>query len=515
MNVSQVKVRQVVDEGYQGEAAIIGKDLLELISSAMYVEPLTVFREYVQNAADSIDDARADGLLADTDPGVVEIHLDPGVRSIRIRDYGKGIPEDQFESRMRAIGASTKRGSKSRGFRGVGRLAGLAYAQRLIFRSRTAAENPVKEMTWDCRRLRAGIKSQSDLGLADFVTEITTVTTVNGDYPARFFEVELGGVVRQGDDRLLRAETVSDYIAQVTPVPFADDFKLGRDIEAFLAPHRSAQPLMISVNDGDPLVRPYRDNTPAGTRSDIRLQELSTFEIPGMDGGVAAVGWVAHHDYDGAIPSAAQIKGLRARVGDLQIGGSSLLEEIFPEPRFSSWTVGEVHVLDPRVLPNGRRDNFEQNGHYANLLNHLSPVARDVARRCRSSSADRQRIRAFELQAAVVDEQLDVLEQGVLGDHALIELSATLEKAVVRVEKTALAADMHHPSSETMRERSARQRERLTAICGSDQPPSPLDRLPDERRVIYQEMIDLIYECSANRVAAKLLVDRIIEKLDS
>ncbi len=514
MSASQARVRPVDVEPPQGEPAVIGKDLLELISSAMYVEPLTVFREYVQNAADAIDEARTAGVLTDDDGGMVEIQLDPGVRSIRIRDNGMGIAADQFESRMRAIGASNKRGTMARGFRGVGRLAGLAYAQRLIFRSRAAADEPVKEITWDCRRLRAGIKSQSVVGLGDFVTEITAVTNASGDYPPRFFEVELAGVVRQGDDRLLRPETVSDYLAQVTPVPFAQEFALGREIEAFLAPHRSAPPLAITVNGGDRLVRPYRDETPAGQRSDIRLRELSTFEVPGMDGSLAAVGWVAHHDYDGAIPSAARIKGLRARVGDLQIGGSSLLEEIFPEARFSSWTVGEVHVLDPKILPNGRRDNFEQNGHYANLLNHLSPVARDIARRCRSSSADRQRTRAFETQAATVDEQLDVLEQGALGDQALVELSATLEKAVARVEKTALAADMHHPASETMRERSVRQRERLVAICGTEQPPSPLDRLPEERRAIYQEMIDLIYVCSANRVAAKSLVDRILEKLE-
>ncbi len=39
----------------------IGKDVLELLSSAMYVDPLTIYREYVQNAADAIDEIRANG----------------------------------------------------------------------------------------------------------------------------------------------------------------------------------------------------------------------------------------------------------------------------------------------------------------------------------------------------------------------------------------------------------------------------------------------------------------------
>ena len=33
----------------------IGKDILELLSSSMYVDPLSIYPEYVQNAADAID----------------------------------------------------------------------------------------------------------------------------------------------------------------------------------------------------------------------------------------------------------------------------------------------------------------------------------------------------------------------------------------------------------------------------------------------------------------------------
>ena len=42
---------------------VIGKDILELLSSSMYVDPMTIYREYVQNAADSIDEARGTGEL--------------------------------------------------------------------------------------------------------------------------------------------------------------------------------------------------------------------------------------------------------------------------------------------------------------------------------------------------------------------------------------------------------------------------------------------------------------------
>ncbi len=46
------------------ERIAIGKDVLELLSTSMYVDPMTVYREYVQNAADAIDDARSAKLLS-------------------------------------------------------------------------------------------------------------------------------------------------------------------------------------------------------------------------------------------------------------------------------------------------------------------------------------------------------------------------------------------------------------------------------------------------------------------
>src|SRR5690348_3346947 len=112
----------------------VGKDLLELVSSAMYVEPLTAYREYVQNAADSIDEARRCGLLAD-EAGRIEISLDQSARVVRIRDNGAAIPGAEVRTRLLALGGSCKRGTDARGFRGVGRLAALGYAQYLTFRS--------------------------------------------------------------------------------------------------------------------------------------------------------------------------------------------------------------------------------------------------------------------------------------------------------------------------------------------------------------------------------------------
>lgn len=56
------------------------------------------------------------------------------------------------------------------------------------------------------------------------------------------------------------------------------------------------------------------------------------------------------------------------------------------EARLNGWTVGELHILDRRIVPNARRDNFEVNHHYYNLLVQLGPLAAKITQHCRSAS---------------------------------------------------------------------------------------------------------------------------------
>jgi hypothetical protein len=85
----------------------------------MYIDPMTVYREYIQNAADAVDLARAQGLLEPDQPGRVDIAVDPAIRTVRIRDNGASLAFRDFGARLTALGGSAKRGTPARGFRGV------------------------------------------------------------------------------------------------------------------------------------------------------------------------------------------------------------------------------------------------------------------------------------------------------------------------------------------------------------------------------------------------------------
>jgi molecular chaperone HtpG len=377
---------------------VVGKDVLELLSSAMYVDPLTIYREYVQNAADAIDETKSAGLFASTEAGRVDIDINVGQRTVRIRDNGIGLAGKDAPARLLSIGASPKRGSGARGFRGVGRLAGLAYCRRLTFRTRSRGDSRVVELTWDCQRLKSVLRDvgQSD-DLTSVIQRVVSLKLIDGaDYPLHFFEVELADVVRLRNDVLLNADLVAAYLSQVAPVPFSDDLRWTEEIRTTLTDLIRMGDLQINLSGhAAPLVRPHRNLFQVSEQVADEFNDIQIIHLDGLDGDTAAVGWILHHNYLGSIARQTAVGGLRLRVGNIQVGDAAILDEIFPEARFNGWSVGEIHVLDPRIVVNARRDHFEQNLHYSNLTAQLAPVARSIAKRCRAASVSRNKAKRF------------------------------------------------------------------------------------------------------------------------
>ena len=390
----------------------IGKDVLELVTGAMYVDPLTIFREYVQNAADAIDEGRRLKLFNGVSKPSIEISFDQGERVARIRDNGVGVPSRDFSWRLTAIGASKKRGTNQRGFRGVGRLAGLGYAQEIVFRSRSAGDPKVLEITWSGRKLRECLRSNEFTGdLASVIREVTEVATLPGtEWPAHFFEVELRKVGRVRNDVLMNPQEISSYLAQVAPVPFSASFPFKDEIDQTLAKHGIGPGINIVVDgQSGPLERPFEQSIVLSEKTKDRFRGIEFFEVPGVEGGIDAIGYLLHHSYFGALPKCTGIAGFRARVGNMQIGGPAIFDFLFSEQRFNSWCIGEIHILSDRLIPNGRRDDFETNVPYQNFQAHVAAVASRVSKLCREKSILRNRLRQAQIIFQNASDRLAVI----------------------------------------------------------------------------------------------------------
>lgn len=391
----------------------VGKDILDLLAGAMYVNPLDVFREYIQNAADAIDQA-LDANLKFTDEPRISLTFDQAIRSVAIRDNGISIPISDFIRRLTAVGSSQKRGSSLRGFRGVGRLSGLGYCQELVFRGRAEGDTKVSELHWNGRVLREKLRDSDFQGnLTDLIRSIVTITTLPAastiNYPERFFEVELRKVVRLRNDQLLNEDVVRDYLSQVSPAPFSDKFSFGGKINSYLENHGIRPPVRIEINDGKgPVVRKIQNQFAVREGFYDEVKEVEFVEHLGMDGEVAAVGWVCDHAYYGSLPKKHYLGGIRLRAGNIQVGDENILAEFFPESRFCGWAIGEIHVISKKILPNGRRDEFEPSNHYSHLQSEFALLAKQISQRIREKSVQRNRLQAVNYHLLNVQEWLRV-----------------------------------------------------------------------------------------------------------
>ena len=210
-----------------------GASLLETLTSALYADPIVVFREYVQNSVDSFVSIKDTGRDL-----VVSITIDLSTSSIRINDNGAGIPQEKFQLTMSSLGKSEKQGEFGQiGFRGIGRLAGLAFCDKLIFFNKKHGQR----FELDGKRYREVINSYDGRRQSlDKVMQQIALNTTSTTEEEEGFRVEMRGVSdellnlilgrshkRRKPDATLTAEISEEFVdalRTMLPLPYPDNF---------------------------------------------------------------------------------------------------------------------------------------------------------------------------------------------------------------------------------------------------------------------------------------------------
>ena len=483
--------------------SLVGSDVLGLITAGMYDNPLTVYREYIQNAADAISSAGDEG------GGTIEIEIDPSRLCVTIRDDGPGLNHEAAVRALLPIAQSQKRRESDRGFRGIGRLAGLAFSDSVTFLTRARSDRQVTRIVWDGSKLRRRINGASQTERV--IRECVTIEKLAGlGHPTHFFEVQITGIGRHAAGLMLNRDAVRNYIAEVCPVPFASTFPFAARIEGLLA--RRKGPLVLNVIfDGklSAVTRRFGEVIRFSEDRIDRFTELEEVDIPSLDrSGSAAVGWIAHSSYMGAIPKEFGIRGLRARVGNIQIGDETVFDTFFPEERFNRWCVGEIHILDPRIVPNGRRDFFELGPHVRNLENHIGTIARRISARCRTASSLRHKERRFQSSLRQIEEAFDLATSGYLSNK---DAESLVGRAMNRIQEIRghICATNGHVG------KRLEQLEELERKLGSFQPrcdPTSLRGVKESDVAAYRKVFQTLAEISPSPGAAKELIEAVLAR---
>ena len=497
--------------------AFVGKDVLELISVSMYVEPLTLYREYIQNATDSIDQAVSDKTLGSIGEGEVVITISQSDRSIKITDNGTGIPTEKFAEVMLAFGASEKRGTNARGFRGIGRFSGLGYCQKMVFRSKAKGETTVSEAEWDGRMLKRLLADNSErLSISDLVRRVASFFQYEDrEVDSHFFEIEMSSVIRMGNDILLNEDAAKRYVSQVCPVPYSDDFPYKEKLENILCDYEVSPGYNIIVkddySDSALIHRPYRERFSISESESDAITGVEVFELEGVHGGTSAVGWLFQHEYKGLMPSLGNIRGIRVRVGNTQIGDETLMGCVFPEPRFNSWSMGEIHIVEKGISPNGRRDNFDNNIHWLEIQNQFSQQAKSIARICRKNSAERNTVKQFHSEINKIDQFQGMLDSGVLSKAKSKEVRERIAGCLVKAEKLSSGTSIRQPvKNEVLSILDSYKRKYLTGGTEVQKVNDIFEVIPKSKAGAIKEVFDFIFEYSPNKVLAQSMIDKIV-----
>lgn len=106
----------------------VGASIVEIITESLYDKPIVIFREYVQNSADSITKAKYEDAAAE-----LSIEIWKEQNTLHFLDNGTGIAREAFAEKMGRIAGSDKTRRENMGYKGIGRLSGLSYCNQLRF----------------------------------------------------------------------------------------------------------------------------------------------------------------------------------------------------------------------------------------------------------------------------------------------------------------------------------------------------------------------------------------------
>ncbi len=380
---------------------ILGVHLLESITLGMYSNPLHCIREYVQNAFDSIRNARRLGQL-EPEEGRIDIRVDPGNARIVIEDNGTGMTPEEAVVKLVDIGASEKASTSvlaagHAGFRGIGRLAGISYCRQLHFETSDGGHTTcrikfnaeaINKLTRPCQK------------------PVTIVDAINRNYKAddwkteqesRFFRIILEGVK---DEQLMNPDVVQQYLEMTAPVRYdSSQWRYGPKILSIARRANASESMdtirlfILDSEIGTPreVFRPFKDcfstrNAKGTNRRTVIVRKIKPLPSNGV--GQGWWGWLAVHERKGALGD-VPFKGLRIRMHNIAVGDESIIREFWKTKPLALWCFGEVHITGQGIVPNSQRNDFEPSIQRDQLYEKLKDEMKQLEREIRYESNQR------------------------------------------------------------------------------------------------------------------------------
>lgn len=341
----------------------IGKNILDNLTTGMYSDSKVIYREYIQNACDQIDIAVREGLIK-YEEALVDIYIDEKKRYISIKDNATGVKSSVFKEDLGDIANSNKEIGKNKGFRGIGRLCGLAYCKTLKFSTSYSGETKKSIMICDAQEMRKMLYDNKKYTLEEVWSKIVSFESEEEEISKHYFEVEMFDINKENTD-LLDSKAIREYLNFVAPVPYKNVFHFRSLIYKFAESiDYKIDEYKIMVN-GYEIFKEYTKNIKEESGNRLKncdeIFNLQFKEFLDYNGKRIAWMWYGLSRFEKQIPKVNSMRGLRLRSANIQIGNDNTLESLFKESRGNYYFVGEVFAIDKGLIPNSQRDYFNEN----------------------------------------------------------------------------------------------------------------------------------------------------------
>lgn len=513
------------------EISKIGAFVLESLTTGMYNNPFDSIREYIQNSADAIISAERQGLL-EKNKGLIIITVDPEKRNLTIRDNGIGISSAEVIQKLLHIGMSDKFINHEAGFRGIGRLAGIAYCNMLHFSTSAMYEDEGTIISFDCEKIRQSFSpSRKKVDeLQDVLQKHTSQDIFQSKANEHYFEVIMEGMI-ESVDQFLDTALLEEYLSQVAPVEFdAQQFKFATKIDKFAKDRGILIPKIRLVIKRIPdferqVFKSYKTQYKTKRKDfNIEIKDIKFFP-ENIETNSPFWMWYSITDLLGMFDDET-VSGIRFRKNNIAIGGPERFSELFPgkEGRLNSWIIGEIQVLSDSIIPNARRDGFEATLSWDEIKQALDPFIKDHCKACHdaSSAANRPTAKIISSAKSVIDTAKKATKIGLIStderDALLNSINKEIEKVSTALSTRETQEEKHEINKVLTSLNALKNNLDQNSNFALDKIKSSLDK---KQRKILKEVLSIIntslsdMQCSKSNICLDQIKKVILEKYQS
>ena len=427
-----------------------GGFVLETLTIGMYGEARNAIREYIQNGFDSVQRAIGDLKILPADGGLIEIEMAEDHKSLTIRDNGAGLPVKTAATVLTRVGASSKSHHKNAGFRGIGRLAGIVFSDTVTFTTKAKGEREQTTTIFNSKAMRAAMapgKGSTKSALDLMKESVFAFRSPSPDANKHFFQVKLAGFA-EAPDECASPKKMYDFVSQIAPVPYADDFPYQLELrEAAKKYGILIEEVQITIKNGTGKPTPVTKQYGASHKFESGMASLNDYAIHHSPAN-RWWAWVGKKAESGAYTD-TRVSGLRVRVRNIQINGTAIVRDIFRDHarshvRFQDYFLGEIFIEPSALVPNARRDGFEEDTAWKRIRNEIAAVVEGLGKEAyRVSKQGQLSAEALNKNLRTAKRELTKLRKTNFADlDRVIKLSRSVTTFQSRIAKATLGAAM-------------------------------------------------------------------------